>query len=106
MRKFPRFRGLERAQRGRRSRRCGHWHIAPPPSLRGEASHFAACRLSRVDDHRDAIAYIVGLVIVGLVVERSAPAASLPAFLAMYFVFLWVAWVIAVRVTQPRMQPR
>jgi hypothetical protein len=73
----------------------------PAARPQGEASHVAACRLSRVDDHRDAIAYIVGLV-----VERSAPAASLPAFLAMYFVFLWVAWVIAVRVTQPRMQPR
>jgi hypothetical protein len=33
------------------------------------------------------------------------PVASLPAFLAMYFVFLWVAWVIAVRVTQPRVRP-
>lgn len=49
----------------------------------------------------DAIAYIIGLGI-----ERTAPAASLPAFLAMYFLFLWVAWVIAVRITQPRMQPR
>jgi hypothetical protein len=49
----------------------------------------------------DAIAYIIGLGI-----ERTAPAASLPAFLAMYFLFLWVAWVIAVRITQPMMQPR
>jgi len=30
----------------------------------------------------------------------------LPAFLAMYFLFLWVAWVIAVRITQPTLQPR
>jgi hypothetical protein len=49
----------------------------------------------------DAIAYMIGLVI-----ERTAPAASLPAFLAMYFLFLWVAWVIAVRITQPTLQPR
>jgi hypothetical protein len=34
----------------------------------------------------DIAAYLIGLVI-----ERNAPAASLPAFLAMYFVFLWVA---------------
>ena len=36
----------------------------------------------------DVVAYLLGLVI-----EREAPAASLPAFLAMYFLFLWVAWV-------------
>ena len=45
----------------------------------------------------DVIAYFIGLVI-----ERSVPAASLPAFLAMYFLFLWVAWVLAVRLTQPK----
>jgi cation transporter-like permease len=48
----------------------------------------------------DFIAYFIGVVI-----ERTVPVASLPAFLAMYFVFLWVAWVIAVRVTQPRVRP-
>jgi hypothetical protein len=45
----------------------------------------------------DLVAYALGLVI-----ERTLPAASLPSFLAMYFLFLWVAWVIAVRITQPR----
>ena len=49
----------------------------------------------------DVVAYLLGLVI-----EREVPAASLPAFLAMYFLFLWVAWVIAVRITQPRAQPQ
>ena len=34
----------------------------------------------------DFVAYLIGLVI-----ERNVPAASLPAFLAMYFLFLWVA---------------
>jgi hypothetical protein len=56
----------------------------------------------------------VGLVImgnliayfVGLVIERNAPAASLPAFLAMYFLFLWLSWVVAVRITQPRVRPQ
>ncbi|MBV8287884.1 MAG: hypothetical protein JOZ35_13280 [Hyphomicrobiales bacterium] len=47
----------------------------------------------------DFVAYLIGLAI-----EREAPAASLPAFLAMYFLFLWVAWVIAVRITRPRAQ--
>ena len=45
----------------------------------------------------DLIAYAIGLVI-----ERTVPAASLPAFLALYFLFLWIAWVIAVRITAPR----
>ena len=47
------------------------------------------------------VAYLIGLVI-----ERNAPVASLPAFLAMYFLFLWVAWLIAVRITQPRARPQ
>ena len=45
----------------------------------------------------DIIAYLIGLVI-----ERNFPSASLPAFLAMYFLFLWIAWVIAVRITEPK----
>jgi hypothetical protein len=45
----------------------------------------------------DLVAYLIGLVI-----ERNFPAASLPAFLAMYFLFLWIAWIIAVRITEPR----
>ena len=45
----------------------------------------------------DLVAYLIGLVI-----EREFPAASLPAFLAMYFLFLWIAWIIAVRVTEPK----
>ena len=49
----------------------------------------------------DFVAYLVGLV-----VERTVPAASLPVFLAMYFLLLWVAWVIAVRITAPRPQPQ
>jgi cation transporter-like permease len=48
----------------------------------------------------DLVAYFIGLFI-----ERTVPVASLPAFLAMYFVLLWVAWIIAVRVTQPRVRP-
>jgi len=52
----------------------------------------------------------VGLVLVGdvadyligLFVERMwGQQASLVVFLALYFVFLWVAWVAAVKITQP-----
>jgi hypothetical protein len=49
----------------------------------------------------DLIAHLIGPVI-----ERSMPAASLPAFLAMYFLFLWVAWVLAVRPAQPKARLR
>jgi len=49
----------------------------------------------------DIAAYLIGLLI-----ERAAPSASLPAFLAMYFVFLWIAWVIAVRITAPWAEPQ
>ena len=40
--------------------------------------------------------------LIGLVVERIWPQASLPVFLALYFLFLWVAWIVAVRITAPK----
>jgi hypothetical protein len=40
--------------------------------------------------------------LVGLVVEHYYPQASLPVFLALYFVFLWVAWIVAVKITAPK----
>jgi hypothetical protein len=49
----------------------------------------------------DIVAYLIGLAI-----ERAVPAASLPAFLAMYFLFLGVAWVLAVRITAPKAEPQ
>ncbi len=46
----------------------------------------------------DFIAYFVGATI-----ERQwGSQASLIAFLALYFVALWVAWILAVKVTNPR----
>jgi hypothetical protein len=47
----------------------------------------------------DLFAYVIGLA-----VERTMPGASLPIFLAMYFLFLGVAWLVAVRITKPREQ--
>ena len=44
----------------------------------------------------DYLAYLVGVA-----VEYVLPAASLVLFLTMYFLLLWGAWVIAVRMTQP-----
>ena len=44
----------------------------------------------------DLSAYLIGLI-----VEREF-GASLIVFLVLYFLFLWVAWIIAVRLTEPR----
>jgi hypothetical protein len=41
-------------------------------------------------------------VFIGLGIEKVAPAISMPIFLAMYFAVLWGAWVIAVRMTEPK----
>jgi hypothetical protein len=56
------------------------------------------------------IAYYVGFMVlgdladylIGLVVEQVWPQASLLVFLALYFVSLWVAWLLAVRMTAPK----
>jgi len=57
----------------------------------------------------------VGLVLVGdiadyligLFVEQMwGQQASLVVFLVLYFVFLWVAWVAAVKITQPSPEPK
>jgi hypothetical protein len=56
------------------------------------------------------IFYYVGFMVagdfadylIGLVVERIWPQASLVIFLALYFVFLWIAWLLAVKVTEPK----
>ena len=48
----------------------------------------------------DILAYLMGLF-----VERMwGSAVSLPFFLFMYFLLLWVSWVIAVKVTEPRVK--
>jgi hypothetical protein len=44
-------------------------------------------------------------VLLGLGIERLWPVASLPIFLAAYFIMLWVAWVLAVHLTEPRRAP-
>jgi hypothetical protein len=56
------------------------------------------------------ILYYVGFMVagdfadylIGLVVERIWPQASLAIFLLLYFVFLWVAWLLAVKMTEPK----
>jgi hypothetical protein len=48
----------------------------------------------------DVAAYLIGLS-----VEHFWPTASLPVFLVLYFLFLWVSWVIAVWITKPSAAP-
>jgi hypothetical protein len=56
------------------------------------------------------IFYYVGFMVagdfadylIGLVVERVWPQASLIIFLLLYFFFLWVAWLLAVKLTEPK----
>jgi membrane protein implicated in regulation of membrane protease activity len=49
----------------------------------------------------DLAAYFVGLFI-----EREwGSEVSLIAFLALYFLFLWISWILAVRITEPRRAP-
>jgi len=48
----------------------------------------------------NAVVYFIGLAI-----EKVWPIASLPAFLLLFFVVLWVAWLAAVRITAPKGEP-
>jgi hypothetical protein len=75
--------------RDRRSQRKKYWNFNWPAA---KASREPAKPMSLLLVYLaliitgDVIAYLIGLVI-----ERSVPAASLPAFLAMFFLVLWVA---------------
>ena len=48
----------------------------------------------------DIAAYLIG----GLIEYEFGSQVSLIAFLLLYFVALWVAWLLAVKVTQPKRQ--
>ncbi len=44
----------------------------------------------------------VGSYAIGRTVEQWSPAASLPVFLACFFLVFWLAWLLAMRVTRPK----
>ena len=46
----------------------------------------------------DLAAYLIGLS----VEYEWGPHVSLVVFLALYFLFLWIAWLLAVRLTEPK----
>lgn len=44
----------------------------------------------------------LGSFVIGRTVEQWSPTSSLPVFLACFFLVFWVAWRIAVRITEPK----
>jgi hypothetical protein len=48
-----------------------------------------------------SLALDVGAVFLCLAIEQVVPWASMPIFLALYFLILWVSWIFAVRLTAP-----
>lgn len=44
----------------------------------------------------------LGSYLVGRAVEHWSMAAGLPVFLACFFIVFWAAWLIAVRLTEPK----
>jgi hypothetical protein len=42
------------------------------------------------------------IYLIGLVIERMWPVASLPLFLLMFFSVMWFAWLGAVKITEPK----
>ncbi len=60
------------------------------------------------------VAYVICLVLgqtvtisIGLLLDRvSSPGISVPVSIALYFVMFWIAWKVAVRVTEPKAPPQ
>lgn len=44
----------------------------------------------------------LGAYVVGRIVEHWSTTAGLPVFLGCFFFVFWLAWVLAVRVTEPK----
>ena len=48
----------------------------------------------------------VAAVALCLAIEQVVPWASMPIFLTLFFLILWVAWVLAVKMTEPKTEIR
>ena len=44
-------------------------------------------------------------IAIGYAIEQVVPWASLPVFLTLFFLSLWAAWIIAVKLTEPKSAP-
>jgi len=42
------------------------------------------------------------VALLGLTLDRIYPALSLPISLSLFFAVLWLAWIVAVRLTEPK----
>jgi hypothetical protein len=42
------------------------------------------------------------IYVIGLGIERVWPVASLPVYLLMFFLVLWISWLAAVKLTEPK----
>jgi hypothetical protein len=49
-----------------------------------------------------AVIGIAIIYVIGLGIERMWPIASLPAFLLLFFSVLWLSWLAAVKLTEPK----
>ena len=43
-------------------------------------------------------------IAIGLAIEQVAAWASMPIFITLFFLSLWVSWIIAVKLTEPKAQ--
>jgi hypothetical protein len=48
------------------------------------------------------LALTAGSVVIGLGVEKVMPTVSMPIFLCLFFLSLWVAWIISVKLSEPK----
>ena len=46
------------------------------------------------------------IVAIGLTLDRIYPTVSLPVSLSLFFAVLWFAWILAVRLTEPKSAKR
>jgi len=91
---------------------------------KGATDRLALIELSRIRGDRDQkcgsdamgllVTYLVCLIVgqaitigIGLSIDRFySPTASLPISLFLYFAMFWLAWRVAVRITEPKAETR
>ncbi len=44
----------------------------------------------------------IGSILISLWIEQISPSLSMTVFLCLYFAILWLAWLLAVRLTEPK----
>jgi uncharacterized membrane protein len=49
-----------------------------------------------------AVAGNAVIYFIGLAIEQAWPVASLPLYLLMFFLVLWLSWILAVKITEPK----